>query len=302
MMRTGGGCFSMVRICIGEVCVRSRCAAARAFDVKSVHVVARGMVLGNVERLEIVVRRFDFRPFDHAEADREENALEFFVGLADQVARADRALDAGKRKIDLIARRRGLLRGRFDFLRAFLRACFDVRLELVQFLADDALQFRRRRFQPVVGDQREDAGLAASPVHDKSAPAFRVRGMNVRPARRIAGALRRIVRNDSRRESCAELRERLRCGIGRHGEMHAVVAGTRPAPTRNIAARQDRRVKLILLRWWRDNRGLAAVCSYARLRQVLLRRADQRGESFGIAHGHVRQNLAVEVDAAAFKP
>ena len=90
-----------MRICIGEVCVRSRWLAARAFDVEGVHVVARGMVLGNIQRFEIVVRRFDFRAFDHAEADREKNALQLFVCLADQVARADRALDAGKREIDL---------------------------------------------------------------------------------------------------------------------------------------------------------------------------------------------------------
>ena len=30
---------------------------------------------------------------------------------------------------------------------------------------------------------------------------------------------------------------------------------------------------------------------------MLLRRCDQRGESFGVAHGHIRQNLAVEIDA-----
>ena len=72
------------------------------------------MVLGNIERLEIVVGRLDFGAFDHAEADRKENALKFFVGLANQVARADGALDAGKRKINLIARRGGLFRGGFD--------------------------------------------------------------------------------------------------------------------------------------------------------------------------------------------
>ena len=122
MMRTGGGCFSMVRICIGEVCVRSRCPPRAPFDVESVHVVARGMVLGNIERLEIVVRRLDFRPFDHAEADGEKNALQLFVGLPDQVARADRALDAGKRKIDLIARLRRFARRRLRSPCALLRA------------------------------------------------------------------------------------------------------------------------------------------------------------------------------------
>ena len=79
--------------------------AARARDVEGVHVVARGMMLGNIQRLEIVVRRFDFGSGDDAEADRGENAQKFVVGLADQVARADGALDAGKRKVNFVASR-----------------------------------------------------------------------------------------------------------------------------------------------------------------------------------------------------
>ena len=78
--------------------MRSRCPPRDAFDVERVHVVARGMVLGNVERLEIVVGRLDFRPFDHAEADGKKNALEFFVGLADQVPRADRRSTPGSER------------------------------------------------------------------------------------------------------------------------------------------------------------------------------------------------------------
>src|SRR5580658_3962015 len=35
-----------------------------------------------------------------------------------------------------------------------------------------------------------------------------------------------------------------------------------------------------------------------RLRQMLLRGGDQRGESFRVVHRHVRQNLAVDLDAA----
>ena len=138
-------------------------AAASAFDVESVHVVARGMMLGNVERLEIVVRRLDLGPFDHAEADGKKNPLQLFVGLADQVARADRPLDAGKREVDLFAGLGSFFRSCFDFLALFFKRRFDVGFEFVQFLPDDALEFRRRWLEPVVADERENAGLAAKP-------------------------------------------------------------------------------------------------------------------------------------------
>jgi hypothetical protein len=54
------------------------------------------MMLRNIQRLEIVVGRFDFGSSDDAEADRAEDAQQFVVGLADQMARANAALDAGK--------------------------------------------------------------------------------------------------------------------------------------------------------------------------------------------------------------
>src|SRR4029077_15216215 len=77
---------------------------ARAGDVESVHIVARGMMLGNIEGLEIVVGSFDLRPFHHAEADGKENAKELLISLTDQMARADGALDAGKRKVNFVTR------------------------------------------------------------------------------------------------------------------------------------------------------------------------------------------------------
>ena len=87
---------------------------------------------------------------------------QLFVGLANHVARADRALDAGKREIDFVARAARIVPRRLRFRRGccFERR-FDVRFELVQFLADDAFEFGRRRLQPVVGDLRQHAGFAA---------------------------------------------------------------------------------------------------------------------------------------------
>ena len=72
------------------------------------------MMFGNIQRLEVVVGRLDLRPLHHAEADGEENALQLFGGLANQVARPNRSLDAGKRKIDALARLRRVFGGGFN--------------------------------------------------------------------------------------------------------------------------------------------------------------------------------------------
>ena len=121
-MRTGGCCFSIVRICIGEVCVRSKVArSARTVDVKRVHVVARGMMLGNVERLEIVVRRLHLRPGHHGEAERKKNALNSSKVCRNRCREPSGALDAGKRKIDLVACGSGLFGRSFDFAAALLQ-------------------------------------------------------------------------------------------------------------------------------------------------------------------------------------
>ena len=44
------------------------------------------MKLRNVERFEIVVGRFDLRPFDNREADMDEDALDLLEDLPDDVA------------------------------------------------------------------------------------------------------------------------------------------------------------------------------------------------------------------------
>jgi len=137
---------------------------ARSFDVEGVHVVARGMVLGDVERFEVVVGRLDFRPFDYRESDGKENALELFVGLADQVAGANRALDARQGKIDLIARGGCAFCCSFEFLALGFQCRFDMRLELLKFLADDRLEFLGCGLEPVVADQHERTRFPADPV------------------------------------------------------------------------------------------------------------------------------------------
>src|SRR5690242_1691620 len=58
-------------------------------DVERVHVVADRMELRDVQRFEVVVRRFNLRAFHNGEANGEENVLEFLQDLANQVMRAN---------------------------------------------------------------------------------------------------------------------------------------------------------------------------------------------------------------------
>src|SRR5580658_2233347 len=49
-----------------------------------------------------------------------------------------------------------------------------------------------------------------------------------------------------------------------------------------------------------NNRGPRGL-HYSGFREMLLHRADQRRESIGVVHGHVRKDLAVQIDAASLQ-
>lgn len=170
------------------------------------------MMLGNVERFEIVVGRFYFRTLDYAETDRGENPLKFLEGLANQMPRTEWALDTGKRKIDFVVRRNGLLRGRLDYPLAFRDNGFDVRFKFVQLLTNGWLQLRRRCLQPVIGDLSEDSCFAAGPSEDEGLQTFSVGTMSYGFSVESLARLGEHLRNDfgSLR---AELLKRLRCGV-----------------------------------------------------------------------------------------
>ena len=55
MMRIGGFCFSMVRICTGEVCVRSSSREPSGLRIEEERVVhlARRMAFGEVQRVKL---------------------------------------------------------------------------------------------------------------------------------------------------------------------------------------------------------------------------------------------------------
>src|SRR5712664_562935 len=135
----------------------------RQFQIEGVHVVANRMELRNVQRLEVVVRRFDFGAFDDGEADGEENVFDFLEDLTDQVIRADRAEDAGEREVNAVAVRRNLFRSLFSSDPKCFEGFFDVALELVQRLTDNGFQSGRGGLKPIFRDLRKNTGLATEP-------------------------------------------------------------------------------------------------------------------------------------------
>jgi hypothetical protein len=101
----------------------------RAFgqvEIKRVHVVADGVVLGNIQRFEIVVRRFDFRAFDDGKADGKKDVFNFLHHRADQMVRANRTNHAREREVDAIFCRGSYLLGHLDFEAFFLQFGFNV--------------------------------------------------------------------------------------------------------------------------------------------------------------------------------
>jgi hypothetical protein len=86
------------------------------------------MVLGNIERLEVVVGSFHLRPGHHRVAERKKNPLDFLERLPQRMPRAERADDAGKREIFALARDRRLFGRGFDLRAPRFERRFDVRL------------------------------------------------------------------------------------------------------------------------------------------------------------------------------
>ena len=121
------------------------------------------MVLGDIERLKVVVRSFHLRPCDHRVAKREKNPLDLLERLAQRVPGADRPHHPRQGKIFALARKRRLVGCGFQG-RALVRAhSFDMRLQRIKFLTDDTLQFRPGRLEPILGNFRQHAGFSAQP-------------------------------------------------------------------------------------------------------------------------------------------
>ena len=99
MIRTGGFCRSMVRICTGEVWVRSRTSSD---DVEGVLHVAGGVVLRDVERLEVVVVRLHLGPVGDREAEPHEHVDDLVEDERERVSRAAHDAPAGQREVDAV--------------------------------------------------------------------------------------------------------------------------------------------------------------------------------------------------------
>ena len=98
MTRIGGFCVSMVRICTGEVWVRSTLRSPFCVRLEEEGVVhlARRMARREVQRGEIVVVGLDVRPFGDREAHVGEDRGDLVDHLADRVdAAASRAPSRG---------------------------------------------------------------------------------------------------------------------------------------------------------------------------------------------------------------
>ena len=148
---------------------RSRRALGQV-NVERVHVVAHRMEFGNVQRLEVVIRRFDFGAFNNREANRKKDVLGFLEDLANEMARANRMDDAGEREVHALARERGLFRAGFDGSATGFNVQFNVSPQLIEFLANHALQFWSSRLEPVVSDLCKHTGLTAKPCVAKLLP------------------------------------------------------------------------------------------------------------------------------------
>src|SRR6266700_2903776 len=140
-----------------------RLRAFRQLQIEGVHVVADRMEFGNVQSLEIVVGRFDFGAFDDREADGNEDVFDFLEDLANQVVRADGAMDAGEGKVDAFAGESGFLGTTLDSLALFFKFFIDIQPQLIELSSDVSFQRSRSSFKPVVSDHGEHAGLAAEP-------------------------------------------------------------------------------------------------------------------------------------------
>ena len=104
-MRIGGRIFSMVRICTGEVCVRSsKPLALRLFllprDEQRVLRVARRMIRRKIQGFEIVVIRFDDGAFGYGIAELLEDRDNLTPRSHDGMLGADGATDAGQTNVN----------------------------------------------------------------------------------------------------------------------------------------------------------------------------------------------------------
>src|SRR5258708_38530373 len=109
------------------------------------------MEFWDVQRLEVVIRRFNFRAFDYGKADGEEDIFALLKDFTNQVMRANGADDSGEGEVDALASAGGFAGAGFDGFVALVDFGVYVGAELIQLLADDALEFLSGTLEPGLG-------------------------------------------------------------------------------------------------------------------------------------------------------
>ena len=197
-MRTGGVCFSMVRICTGEVCVRSSRRSRVGLrswsgDEQRVLRVARRMVRRKVQRLEVVVVGLDLGAFADRVAHRLEDGDDLVLHAQHRMLDADRALNAGQRDVEALG-------GELGIGRRGVNACLCASSMAASARAFSSLtrcptsRFASfgRGLQPGVVDLREHAVLARHPAIAERLPVgFAVAARQSRRRARRTGRRRR---------------------------------------------------------------------------------------------------------------
>jgi hypothetical protein len=97
------------------------------------------MELGDVQGLEIVVRRFNFRALDDGKADGKENIFDFLKNLTNQMVRANGTKHAGEGEVDALLGACGGFRACFDDGSSLLENNLDVLFEVIQRFSDCTL-------------------------------------------------------------------------------------------------------------------------------------------------------------------
>ena len=92
------------------------------------------------------------------------------------MVRADGAEYAGKREVDTLSDSSDFFGAGFKGFAALFDFGFDMRAELIEFLAHDALEFLSCGLEPIVRNLREHAGFAAEPRIAKLFPGSLVAG------------------------------------------------------------------------------------------------------------------------------
>ncbi len=139
---------------------RERRGLHRRSEIQRVLHVARGMLVGHVERFEVVVVVLDLRAFEHLIAEPGEDLLHLLAHEAERMTMADGRRAAGQRDVDRVG---GTARGGERRL-ALGQRLFHGDLERVDLLSERlAIRWRQRRqVRHQLGDP---AGLASRPGH-----------------------------------------------------------------------------------------------------------------------------------------